>query len=50
VNADAIEANLSRAATFSDRLFEILEDIEAAGGLAPALAGRGASCGRPAQR
>jgi hypothetical protein len=36
----ALEGHISRAVTACDRLFEALEEIEAAGGLAPALAGR----------
>ena len=44
-NANALEAHLQRALLYADRLFLALEEIEAAGGLAPALAGR-----RPASR
>ena len=36
----ALEGHISRAVTACDRLFEALEEIEAAGGLAPALAHR----------
>jgi hypothetical protein len=39
-NATALEAHLQRALLYADRLFLALEEIEAAGGLAPALAGR----------
>jgi hypothetical protein len=44
-NANALEAHLQRALLYTDRLFLALEEIEAGGGLAPALAGR-----RPASR
>jgi hypothetical protein len=37
---NGLEANLQRALQAADRLFLALEEIEAAGGLAPALAGR----------
>lgn len=39
-SANALEADLQRALLSADRLFLALEEIEAAGGLAPALAGR----------
>ena len=39
-NANGLEAHLQRALSAADRLFLALEEIEAAGGLAPALAGR----------
>ena len=39
-NATALEAHLQRALLYADRLFLALEEIEAGGGLAPALAGR----------
>jgi hypothetical protein len=39
-NANGLEAHLQRALQAADRLFLALEEIEAAGGLAPALAGR----------
>ncbi|MBV8609819.1 MAG: hypothetical protein JO034_20470 [Singulisphaera sp.] len=38
--AAALEGHLSRATTAADRLFEALEEIEAAGGLGQALAAR----------
>ena len=44
-NANGLEAHLQRALLYADRLFLALEEIEAAGGLATALAGR-----RPASR
>jgi hypothetical protein len=44
-NANELEAHLQRALLYADRLFLALEEIEAGGGLAPALAGR-----RPASR
>ena len=44
-NANRLEAHLQRALQAADRLFLALEEIEAAGGLATALAGR-----RPASR
>ena len=39
-NAHELEAHLQRALLYADRLFLALEEIEAGGGLAPALAGR----------
>ncbi|MBV8231592.1 MAG: hypothetical protein JO329_16540 [Planctomycetaceae bacterium] len=39
-NANELEAHLQRALLSADRLFLALEEIEAAGGLATALAGR----------
>jgi len=39
-NANELEAHLQRALQAADRLFLALEEIEAAGGLATALAGR----------
>ena len=39
-NAHELEAHLQRALLYADRLFLALEEIEAAGGLATALAGR----------
>ena len=39
-NANGLEAHLQRALLYADRLFLALEEIEAGGGLAPALAGR----------
>jgi len=39
-NANELEAHLQRALHAADRLFLALEEIEAGGGLAPALAGR----------
>ena len=39
-NANELEAHLQRALLYADRLFLTLEEIEAAGGLATALAGR----------
>jgi hypothetical protein len=44
-NANQLEAHLQRTLLYADRLFLALEEIEAAGGLAPTLAGR-----RPASR
>lgn len=38
--ADEVEAHVQRAVTAADRLFEALEEIEQAGGLAYALAAR----------
>ena len=38
--ADQVEAHVQRALTAADRLFEALEEIEQAGGLAYALAAR----------
>ena len=38
--ADEVEAHVQRAVTAADRLFEALEEIEQAGGLAHALAHR----------
>ena len=39
-HANGLEAHLQRALLYTDRLFLALEEIEAAGGLAPALTGR----------
>jgi hypothetical protein len=44
-NANALEVHLQRALLYADRLFLALEEIEAGGGLASALADR-----RPASR
>jgi hypothetical protein len=43
--ADEVEAHVQRAVTAADRLFEALEEIEQAGGLAHALA-----CRKPKSR
>ena len=39
-NASELEAHLQRALLYADRLFLALEEVEARGGLASALAGR----------